>query len=589
MKNFLKYTLAGIVAIFISAFLMLIISVGILQIAISGAEKETVVKDNSILVLNFENEIVDRHTENPFDNLEIPGMPSIARTGLNDILNSIEKAKKDARIKGIFLHLSTVNAGLASIREIRQALEAYKDSSNFIIAYSDSYTQGAYYLASVADEIYMQPVGSLSFSGLSANVMFFTGLLEKIGVQPEIIRHGKFKSAVEPFMYKKMSEENRLQTSTYVGSLWETILSDISASKNISVEKLQSIADNVVEASAKEAVEHGLINQAMYREEIVQYLKEKSGIDAKEDLNLLSLKEYKKVPETNKTKLSRNKIAVIYAEGTIVTGEGGDGDMGSETILKAFREARKDSSIKAIVFRVNSPGGSALASDIMWHEVKLAQAVKPVIVSMGNYAASGGYYISCAADSIFADPATITGSIGVFGLMFNAQVLLNKKLDIHFDGVKTARHADLGSLDKSLTDEQRAIVQKSIEEIYDIFISHVAEGRKISKEQVDEIGQGRVWSGKNAIDIKLIDAFGGLKRATLSAATMANITDDYRIVEYPKVKTPIEQIMADLSGETRISMPLLDNAIGKAYLQILNLLQNYDGPLALMPEKLIIE
>ena len=586
MKDFLKFTLASIVGIILSSLMLMFIGIGIIQMAVSSTEKEVNVKNNSLLVLKFEGEIVDRAVDNPFDNINIPGIPSMSKIGLNQIIKNISKAKKDDRIEGILLNLSSLNTGLASLREIRNALIDYKDSSNFIIAYAESYSQGSYYLASVADEIYVQPEGNFQFSGIGANIMFYTGLLEKMGIEPQVIRHGKFKSAVEPFLLKKMSEENRLQTSTFMNSIWETILEDISASKNIPVEKLQGFADNTVISSAKKAVELGFITKTMYREDLVLHLKEKLGIKATKEIETLSLKDYNSVPEPNKTKLSRNKIAVIYAEGAIESGENGDGTIGSETILQAFRKARKDSAIKAIVFRVNSPGGSALASDVIWHEVKLAKAVKPVVVSMGNYAASGGYYIACPADSIFADPMTITGSIGVFGLLFNAQELLNDKLNLYFDGVKTAKHADMGSIDKPLSDDQKAIIQNSVEEVYETFITHVSNGRDIEKTRVDEIGQGRVWSGKNAIEINLIDAFGGLTRSTFSAATMANIADDYRIVEYPKQKTPIEQIMDDLSAQAFTSNPLSNNKIAKQYFEILGMIENYEGPLALLPIKI---
>jgi protease-4 len=583
MKEFLKFTFATIVGIILSIFVLVVIGGALITAAVSSQEKEVTVKDNSLLVLKFEEQIVDRKVDNPFENIDIPGMGSNKTIGLNQVLANLEKAKKDKRIKGILLNLSSVNVGLASLREIRNALLDYKDSTNFIIAYSDSYSQGAYYLASVADEVYIQPEGGLDFGGLAANITFYTGLFEKLGIEPEIIRHGKFKSAVEPFMYKKMSDENRQQTTMFIGSMWETILSDISKSKNIPIEKLQEFADNVVMADASKAIEYGLVTKALYREELVNYLKEKTGISESKDLNTLSLKDYASAPEIGKTKISRNKIAVIYAQGSISSGEGDNQAIGSETILKALREARKDSSVKAIVFRVNSPGGSALASDIIWNEVKLAKATKPLVVSMGDYAASGGYYISCAADSIFADPTTITGSIGVFGLMFNAEELLSKKLDLSFDGVKTAKHADLGSINRSLEKDEIEIIQGSIEKVYNTFTSHVAEGRHMEQTKVDDIGQGRVWSGKNAIDINLIDGFGGLNRAIQSASTMADITDDYRLVEYPKVKSPLEQILSDLGTQTYFSNPLQKNEIAKQYFEIMDMINKYNGPLAFTP------
>ncbi len=589
MKQFLKFTLATIVGLLIGTFLLFLVSLGFFSALASFQDKEVKVKDNSILVLKLDQQIVDRSSQNPFDNVNLPGLNSTKKTGLNTILKNIKKAKGDDRIRGIVLNLSGVNAGLASLREIRNALQNYKDSSNFIIAYSDDMTQGAYYLASVADKVFLQPEANFDFHGFAANIMFYTGLLEKLGIHPEIIRHGKFKSAVEPFMLKKMSDANRLQTQTFINAMWQTVLNDISQSRNIPVEKLQAFADNEMMSDAATAVEYGFADSLLYRDQLLDFLKEKTGIEKDKKLNTLGLTDYNKSLDPNRPKkLIHDKIAVIYAQGSISTGESTE-NIGSETILQAFRKAREDKKVKAVVFRVNSPGGSALASDIIWREVMLTKAKKPVVVSMGDYAASGGYYISCAADSIFADPTTITGSIGVFGLLFNAQKLFNEKLNLYFDGVKTAEHADAGGMHRSLTEKERQIIQKSVEKVYDTFITHVSEGRNIPKDSVDAIGQGRVWAGLNAMDLHLIDQFGGMERAIQSAATMAKL-DKYRLVEYPKQKTPMEQILEDFQAEAKVQLyKWQQNPVSEKYFEALDVIKKSRGIQALMPYKIVFE
>jgi len=589
MKQFFKFTLASFTGLFLGFIILFFISIGFFSAIASFQDKEVKVKSKSILVLKLDNQIVDRASNNPLENLDIPNFNSSKKIGLTKVLVNIKKAKGDKNIKGILLNLSGLNAGLATIREIRNALEDYKDSTHFLLAYSDNMSQGAYYLATVADKVYLQPEATFDFHGFAANIMFYTGLMEKLGIQPEIIRHGKFKSAVEPFMLKKMSEANRLQTQTFVNSMWNTVLSDISKSRNIPVEKIQEFADNKTMTDVDTAVEYGLIDKALYRDELIDLLKEKAGIDKDSKLRTISLSDYSKALDPNRPKkLAKDKIAVIYAQGSIAGGEN-SGNIGSETILQAFRKARENKRIKAVVFRVNSPGGSALASDIIWREVLLTKKVKPVVVSMGDYAASGGYYISCAADSIFADPTCITGSIGVFGLMFNAEKLFNEKLNLYFDGVKTAKHADAGGIHRALTQEERDVIQKSIEKVYDTFVTHVSEGRGISKDSVDAIGQGRVWTGADAIKLHLIDNFGGLQRAMASAAALAKL-DKYRVVEYPKLKTPMEQIMEDLKMQTKVQLfKWQQNPVAVKYMEALDVINRSKGIQALMPYKIIFE
>ncbi|MDX9852982.1 MAG: signal peptide peptidase SppA [Tenuifilaceae bacterium] len=583
MKSFFKYLLATIVGVFIASFLGFLIMLGIFGAMVSSADKPVEVKENSILYLTFDETIVDRAVDNPFSNLNFGPFASAKQLGLNDILKAIENAKEDPKIKGIYIQTVSVSAGGATVEEIRDALIDFKESGKFIISYSDIYSQKAYYLASVADNIYMNPEGGMEWMGLRGEVMFYKNALEKLGIEPQIIRHGKFKSAVEPFMLDKMSDANREQMLTFMGSIWNHWVKGVSESRNISVEELNRYADEMLISNAKRSVEYGLIDSLIYKDELIDKLKKLTETKDKDDLTTITLAKYIKAPSPIKKKgLAKNKIAVVYAQGEINMGEGQDGTIGSETISKAIREARRDSSIKAIVFRVNSPGGSALASEVIWREVVLAKQTKPVIISMGDLAASGGYYIAAPGDVILASPTTLTGSIGVFGMYFSVKEGMNKKLGLTVDVVKTNKYSDFGSMYRPLTAEERAISQQGVEDIYQTFIGHVAEGRGITKDEVDAIGQGRVWSGANAMDIKLVDEFGGLKRAIAIAAEKAGV-EEYRVVDLPKQKDPIQALMEDLSGNAKM-MILGDEfvAIYKQYQQVTNMVKN-QGVQARMP------
>ncbi|MBN1988431.1 MAG: signal peptide peptidase SppA [Bacteroidales bacterium] len=554
MKSFFKYLLATIVGVFIASFLGFLIMMGIFGAMISSADKPVDVKDNSILYLNFSETIVDRAAENPFGDLDLGPFASVKQIGLNNILKAIENAKEDSKIKGIYIEAISIPAGAATLEEIRDALIDFKESGKFIISYSDIYSQKAYYLASVADNIYMNPEGGMEWMGLRSEIMFYKNALEKLGIEPQIIRHGKFKSAVEPFMLDKMSDANREQTLTYMGSIWNHWVKGIAQSRGIAADELNRYADEMLITNAKASVEYGLIDSLIYKDQLIDKLKNLTDTDLKKDLTTITLAKYIKAPSPVKKKgLAKNKIAVVYAQGEINMGEGGDGVIGSEGISKAIREARRDSSIKAIVFRVNSPGGSALASEVIWREVVLAKQAKPVIISMGDLAASGGYYIAAPGDVILASPTTITGSIGVFGMYFSVKEGMNKKIGLTVDVVKTNKYSDFGSVYRPLSAQERAISQQGVEDIYQTFIGHVAEGRGITKDDVDAIGQGRVWSGVNAMDIKLVDEFGGLKRAIALAAEKAGV-EEYRVVDLPKLKDPFQSFMEDLSGNAKVML-----------------------------------
>lgn len=574
--------LAIIITCVITGLIFFGIIVGLVS---SAGDKPVIVKDNSILKITLDNEIVDRSNDNPLQNFDFMSMTSTQKLGLYDILKDIKKAKTDDKIKGIYMELTNISAGAATVEEIRNALLSFKESGKFIISYSDYYSQKAYYLASAADKVYINPQGAIDFKGLSAELMFFKGTLEKLGVEPQIIRHGKFKSAIEPFILDKMSPANREQTITYMKSIWDNLVAGISESRQITVAELNNLADSMKIENATAALTYKMVDGLKYKDEIISELHTLSGVPEKDKLKFIGLANYTKVPEKkseDKKGLAKQKIAIIYASGEINMGDGEEQKIGSDGLSKVIRKARLDSTIKAVVFRVNSPGGSALASEVIWREIVLTKQVKPVIVSMGDVAASGGYYIACPADVILADRNTITGSIGVFGVLWNGQKLLNEKLGVTVDRVTTNTHSDIGSVFRPMEDSERAIIQKSVEDIYDVFITHVAEGRNIEKAQVDSIGQGRVWSGVNAKEIKLIDEFGGIERAIEIAKEKANL-DNYRIVELPHQKDPMQQIIQQLKGDSEESTIKQYLGFSYKYYKNLNELMNIKGVQARLP------
>lgn len=578
MKQFFKFVLATITGLILTFALVVIFFIVLIAGLVSSASSDKTfnVKANSVLHINFSEPILERTPFNPFSDMStssISGMivsqPFIANRfgfmlgkeiGLNDILEDIKRAKNDSAIKGIFMDVSQVPAGVATLEEIHNALLDFKSSGKFILSYSESYSQGAYYVSSVADKIYLNPQGALDWKGLSAQIMFFKGALEKLEINAQIFRHGKFKSAVEPFDLDKMSPANRAQTMVYINSLWDHMLEGISKSRTISVEELNALADGLSIRLPEDAVKFKLVDGLKYKDEIIDELKTKLGVKTKDKINYVELAEYARAEkEKNKAK---GKIAVIYAVGNIGGGEGDEQSIGSEGLSKTIREARLDTTIKAIVLRVNSPGGSALASEIIWREALLAKKTKPFIVSMGDVAASGGYYISCAADVIVAEPNTITGSIGVFGMMPNVQKFFNNKLGITIDTANTNKHSDVGSAFRPVSAEEGQFIQQSVENVYDVFITKVADGRKKTKAEIDSIGQGRVWSGVDAKRIGLVDELGGINEAIKIAAEKAKL-DKYKVVELPKQKNILEELFKNIGGDAQTQ--LLKSELGENY------------------------
>ena len=567
MKQFFKILLASMLGMLLVVF----ITLGVLMSAFKTT-KPVEVKANSILKIALNKTVDDRAgipTINPIS------MTIESNLGLNNILFGIEQAKNDSRIKGIYLNLSTVNAGLASVEEIRNALIDFKQSKKYIIAYAENYSQKAYLLATVADKIYLNPLGNIDFKGMRSEITFYKGLLEKLGIDVQIIRHGKFKSAIEPFTLDKMSSENREQIMTYIGSIWNFVVESISTSRQISPEELNNIANNMDLALAEDALNRKFVDKLMYEDEVLNELKKYTE---SETLNITNISNYY-TPGLKQKKGA--KIAIIYASGEIMSGGGNDSFIMSDDMVKAIRSARKDSTVKAIVFRVNSPGGSAQASEIIARELELAKGDKPVVVSMGNLAASGGYWISTPGNKLFANRTTLTGSIGVFGMIPNMQKGMTEKLGITVDVATTNNNADFPSITRPLRDSERNYLQKSVENIYSVFLSKVASSRNLSISIADSIGQGRVWSGINALDINLIDYFGGLKESVAEAAKLANISN-YSIVELPKELSTIEMLMK--SFEAKLSQKTnneLTNAL-KHYEYVISMLNNY-GIMAKMP------
>ena len=587
MKNFFGAFFGSCLGILLTGIVITVITiVSIKNMVADGNDKTYNSVENSVLKLSLNDQIKERTVENPFSKINLGPLMPEGSLGLNTILLNIKKAKEDKDIKGIYLEISNPIAGFATLEEIRNALIDFRSSGKFIYAYSETYSQKAYYIASTASKLYLNPQGTLEVKGLSSQIMFFKNMLDKLGVEVQVFRHGKFKSAIEPFMLDKMSEANRSQVETYLGSLWNHMLAGISKSRGITASEINNMADNLLIRNPSDALKYKLVDALKYEDEAMDDIKKAISIDQKEKIHFVSLEKYAESP--NKTKLSSNKIAVVYAVGEIVSGKGSDDQVGSESVAKALRDARLDTSIKAIVFRVNSPGGSALASDVMWREVLLAKAAKPVVVSMGDVAASGGYYISCAANRIFAQPNTITGSIGVFGLIPNAQKALSEKLGITIDTVNTNKHSDVGTILRAASADEYNYIQKSVEDIYDVFITKVAEGRNISKNNVDSIGQGRVWSGTDALKIKLVDEIGGINDAIAYAAKLAKLSN-YKLIDLPKQKDPLEELFN--TGADEIETRTMKANLGEQYIFIkqLKTVLLKKGIQARVPYEMIIE
>ncbi|RZJ81622.1 MAG: signal peptide peptidase SppA [Flavobacterium sp.] len=564
MKEFFKYVFATVVGIVISTFVIAILFFVIIvgSIASMGDEETTVVKANTVLFLDLDQAITERTPENSLSGIPIFGGSSEKSIGFNDLAKALKKAETDDNIECVYINVTAPNAGMATMLEVRNAIIDFKKSKKPVIAYSEIYTQGAYYLASAADKVYLNPQGALEFKGFSSELMFFKGALDKLGIEAQIIRVGDYKSAVEPFINTKMSDYNRKQVTAYVSGLYQTFLNGIAETRKINKDSLFAIADAYKIRQPKDALTYKMVDGLKYKDEVLDEFRNITGKDKKSNLNTISINDYaKNLP--SETSSGKDKVAVIYANGDIVGGEGSDEQIGSERISRAIRKARLDENVKAIVIRVNSGGGSALASDVIWREVVLSKKIKPVIASFGDVAASGGYYIGCAADSIFVQPNTITGSIGVFGIIPNFQNLLTNKLGVTFDGVKTGQYADIMSVNRPLTAGERFIIQNDVNHVYDTFLTRVADGRKKTKAQVDSVGGGHVWVGTDAVKIGLADRLGSFNDAVKSAAKKAKLKE-YKVVEYPEKIDPFKAFFSN--AKDNVSTYFTKKELGEHYL-----------------------
>ena len=571
MKEFIKITLATLTAMLIAGFIFFIYGISSLISNISSDNVSASIKSNSVFVLDLKGNVVERHQASPID--ELLG-EEVTTIGLDDIIASIQKAKLNENIRGIHINAEIFTCAPASMQEIRKALADFKESGKFVTAYSGSYTQGTYYVSSIADQIAINPSGNISWHGLSAQTIFFKDLLDKLGINMQIFKVGTYKSAVEPFINTSMSEANKEQTQLYINSIWQQILSDVSQSRNIPIEELNRLADeNLDFRQARFYIDHKMADTLMYKDQMLSMLKRMTGISEDNKLNAVYLKDMMKQSDIQMS-TGKNQIAVYYAFGEINDGSpntyNSDGIL-SEKVIMDLKSLRENKNIKAVVLRVNSPGGSAYASEQIWREVTLLKEKKPVIVSMGDYAASGGYYISCAADWIFAEPTTLTGSIGIFGMIPDASRLVKDKLGISFDGVKTNALADMGNMGRPFNHEERALIQQMINQGYELFVKRCANGRNMPVEAIKKIAEGRVWTGKSAQEIHLVDELGGLKEAIEKAAERADI-DSYSVKSYPEDEDILFKIIGAVKPERYINSTL-QGTFGEYY-QGFKFLQN---------------
>ena len=584
MKEFIKFTLASFLAIILAGGIFLLLGVvTVMGIAVSSST-QTPVKPNSVFMLDLQGSLYERVQDNPLMGLLEDDFQEI---GLDDILQSIQRAKRNPDICGIYLQAGALDASLASLEEIRNALKDFKESGKFIVAYGDQYTQGMYYLASVADKIIVNPQGSISWHGLASQPVFYKDLLAKIGVEMQVFKVGTYKAAVEPFIATEMSDANRKQITDYLHTIWGHLLENVSISRQIPAEALNKYADEMMDLKQAETyVACGLADTLLYKDGVLDYLKEMAGCSLSEELNTLTVKDM--IANMGELSQVAPKIAVYYAFGEIDSDTSTDEGIDSEKVITDLRELREDETISAVVLRVNSPGGSAYGSEQIWREVVLLNAKKPVVVSMGDYAASGGYYISCAADCIVAQPTTLTGSIGIFGVFPNLEGLLTDKLDLHFDMVKTHQFADMGSLTRPLNSNERKVLQNYVEQGYQLFVKRCAEGRNMSVEAIENIAEGRVWTGIDAKELGLVDELGGMDKALSIAAQKVGLTN-YDTVYLP-VKDDLLTILMDELQEGYMGSKVLESLGNRYdYAKFIRSLKNADRIQARLPFDLHIQ
>ena len=588
MKQFFKFSLASalgvVIAVVVLSLIWLLILIGIA----SSTESTPKLQNNTLLKLELKGILSDYGQEDPFTEIinELSGMDQAANIGLDEILAAIEKAKNNENICGIYIESSSLQCGVASAQEIRKALSDFKESGKFIYAYANElFNQKEYYICSVADSVFLNPTGMLYFAGLSATPVFLTEMLDKIGVEPEIFKVGTYKSAVEPFINKEMSKESREQTLSYLSGMWNNMLLGISADRDIPVSKLNQLADRFMMLQpTPETVESGLIDGLFYPSEMMQFFANKLDSVKIKDLKMINVRNLNKVPE-KQTEFIKEKVAVLYAEGNISSEA--SGGISSQNLVREIDKLRENESVKAVVLRVNSPGGSAFASEQIWFALSELKKEKPLVVSMGDYAASGGYYISCIADKIIAAPTTITGSIGIFGMFFNAREL-TEKIGLDFDNVKTNQHADFGDFSRKMTPAEKSLMQTNVEKGYDLFVERCAQGREMENSQIRKIGEGRVWTGEQALERKLVDELGYLEQAIDAAVELAEL-ENYRVVSYPEKKDLMTRVLESMNKNVKTQ--LVKDYLSEYFPGLLELAETKlePGVLARMPYNLIIQ
>lgn len=586
MKDFIKFTFASLLGVLLAGIVFAILGIVSMVGMMATSDTETVVKENSIFTLKLNGTLSERASENPFQSFL--GEEN-TNYGLDEILSSIQKAKDNENIKGIYLHAEALETSFASLEEIRSALIDFKESGKWIVAYGDQYDQGTYYLASTADKIIVNPQGSIAWHGLASQVVFFKDLLGKLGVDMQIFKVGTYKSAVEPFIATEMSPANREQTTAYITSIWNKLLEDISASRNLSVDSLNYYADQMMDLRpAQDYITYGMADTLMYKDEVLSYLKNMSNREADESLRTLSLEDMKNVKRNVPKDKSGNIIAVYYAYGEIDNSTSTDEGIDSKKVCRDLRKLREDETVKAVVLRVNSPGGSAYGSEQIWNEVVKMTAEKPVVVSMGDYAASGGYYISCAADCIVANPTTLTGSIGIFGMFPNMEKLFSDKLGLNFDMVKTNKLADMGDLTRPFNAAESEIMQNYINNGYKLFVKRCADGREMTTEAIEKIAEGRVWTGATAKELGLVDELGGLDKALEIAAEKAGV-EAYSTITYPAKEGMFSSLLNQSKNDYIEGK--LEESIGEYYHQFkfIKNLKEADPVQARLPFEMIIK
>jgi len=551
--------------------------------AVVSMEPPVVVEDGSVLHIKLDKQITELEFEEPLAELLPNDNNSL---GLVELRDAIAKAKDDSKIKGIYLNAPFVGAGFSTLDEIRKSLEDFRASGKWVVAYSNYYTEGGYYLSSAADKVYMNPTGQVELNGLAIEVNFFKKLFDKLEIKPQVFRVGDFKSAVEPFMRENMSEENRLQLTEMVNSIHKHMLSELARSRNLPADRLKEISDKMLVRDSKQAVEFGLLDSLYYDDQVKSELRARLGLEARKSIPFVKYEDYRKTVDKKST--SRNEIAVIVADGDILPGKGDRGVVGGSTIREQIRKARTSDRVKAIVIRVNSPGGAFTAADEMWREVYLASQVKPVIGSMGDYAASGGYYLAMACDTIVAQPNTITGSIGVFSVLFDLSDFLGDKLGITSEQVKTGEVGDLITVTRPLSAQEKNIWQKQTDEVYDIFTSKAAQGRSMTQEDIMKVASGRVWTGSQALERGLVDKLGSFEDAVAIAVEKAGVAGDYQLRYYPRQKTFLEKLVRDYEEDIRISTVKKETGEYYRWFQQWEKVRHYQGTQARMPVEFTI-